>query len=398
MTTITFGSGGTYTNPYTAYTSLPSTFVDDYLLLQVGTVSSYSGTMNNLNTDYAGYTLIMQGNGDKITCSSTFFKAGGPSTGNVYIQDFNFVLGSRFFETSSTTSPSNDFEFHFRRNNITGEGAVAATVALELSMYTGFSKSYIYANNIKIVKSNATIWFIWLDGYKGGATEDVYIEDNFFEYNSTSTTNYFVYSDGVIYQAGALSLTFKRNYVNTTNATLTNTHTYLSDMSGLMTDTYTNANCSDFSVAHVGILFTVDNFLSIGESDNLYGVPKLGSVVYDDATQDTGILENVVGLNGISIGPNSHRAAGPYTPPILVNPPTGVLAEYTGTGVKITWTDSVLNNPGYESVYIYYETVSVESAFTIPKDTVVGGTQTYTIPYTELSTAPVWYVRLQHGA
>lgn len=385
MKIMTWGVGGSYATLKAAWDA--AVWDDDILFQQTGTASnSVNLTYKNQN----GYTAIVKGNGEACTIGSFLFTTSGTPNGDLILEDLVCSSYGLYYFTFSGIVQSL-YKFIVRRCEITLTGEDGCVL---YNMSSGYKEIEIYTNvfynNFSPVFARGVLAFRMSDlplGYR------ISVEDNFIITNG-SGNRYGFEITATSYSGDAI---MRRNYIKDAPSN----HAFLGNASAFSnstTDTYCSFLESSVTTTHDDIAFSTDNFISTGTEDPLYGVPKFGSPVYDDATQVSEIAENISGLNGIPIGPNSHRAAGPYTPPILVNPPTGVLAEYTGIGVKITWTDSATNDPGYESVYIYYETVSAESAFTIPKDSVVGGTQTYTISYVELSSAPVWYVRLQHGA
>lgn len=389
MVTLTFGSGGAYADFPTAFAA--ATWNDDHLFLQVGAASHASSWYD---VQRNGYTAIIKGNGDTYTISTTscaFRFTNIAATGDFIMEDLVFSHSSNSLESvillSTNTGVTTSFSFVFRRNR----GSVKY-VDFVFGGDSNFNILDFYANDI----SMNTDWFNNLGrtfrfNSAVHPTAFINIEDNKINRVGTAAP-----AQTVFYSAAPTQMRVKRNYVHgnwSTDALFTDATSRTID--GGAADTYCSFSDQYITATHDDILFTTDNFISIGESDPLFAVPKEGSPVYDDATQTSNITDNVVGLNGI---PVSYRSAGAYTSPIQINPPTGLAAEYTGTGVKLTWTDYAPVQVGYEKVNVFYEIVSVESAFTTAKATVDGGVEEYTISYAELTTFPIWYVRLSHGA
>lgn len=390
MKTVTFGNGGDYTAPSTAYTSV--VWDDDILFLQVG-VSSDSNWFNVSGQN--GYSAIFQGNGDAISVNtgadSWFNCQNAHPSGDLIIEHCTIIVNGAdtpIINNTRTGATASSYKHIIRYCDI--------TLNTGGKLYTGgsnnLSKLWIYGNHIRPNRvSPGSVGIINLASTLYANTS-IAIEDNFFDRSAAAASGYKVFR----LSSNTSTNSINRNYVNggfNSNSTLWDATTALA--SGATTDNYCSYVDTDLSVTHDEILFSTDNFLSIGTLDPLYGVPKSGSPVFDDATQLTNIPDNVIGLNGI---PVNYRAAGPYTPPVQINPPTGLTASYTGTGVLIEWTDYSPVQVGYEKVNVFYETVSIESAFTTAKATVNGGVEEYTIPYAELTASPVWYVRLSHGA
>lgn len=382
--TLTFGSGGTYADPYLAYNSTPATWSDAYILDQVG-ACTYSTSITLGSKDQNGFSLTIQGNGDTITCNTNFISVTS-ANGSAYIQDCTLTTtGYSINITSANNAGANAFELHFRRSKITT--SQNRTLYFNSSTFN-FGKVNFYANDI--TTAVAITDFIFMTGFVADSNQNLYVEDNFYTHTGGGTLEIIDSASEAI--EDAQSMFFRRNYFISPQAIL-NDFAYLSSIDGFVDDTYTSSACADISATHDEIPFTTDNFLSITGSDPEYGIPKAGSPVYDDALQTTNIPDNLLGLNGVTV---DYRAAGAYTPETQIQPPTGIAYTTEATGIKVTWTPYSPAQAGYEDVGLYYETIPDESAFTTLRATVPKGTNEYTIPYSELTSDFLWYVRLTH--
>lgn len=388
MTTVTWGSGGTYSNLKAALDA--QTFgSDDFLLEQVGTATD-SANISLVNYDLGGYTLIVRGNGDLWTCSTTASQGTitlGGVTGNIYFEDLNIDVNQNpsypFFNVTYLAAVTGNFDFHFRRCTVDlyGRYFLTATAADKV-----FANIYVYANDFTLSYASALDWFS-ITGLS--AYTSIYIEDNILMSTSTSFSGFMKAGNSII----ASQISMRRNYFG---LNLIGSF-FADDTSALVvngpSDNFSATEDSRLDATNDEIAFSTDNFESLIPSELLYARPKMTSILYTGASQTTDIADNIVGINGYTV---DHMAAGPYTPLTIVNPPTGVSTEYGVDGVTVTWTDTVQS--GYEKVYLYWETVPVESAFATSKANVNGGVETYTIPYSELTSSAVWYLRLKHGA
>lgn len=397
MVTLTYGAGGVYTNLNTAHQSTPSIWGDVYKLKQVGDCVETSDNILDLDTkDQNGYDLIVEGDLQYTHTLSPSFSfsilrvEGSARTGNVVVHDCSFASVSTSVNNSVVyiggSVAVNSYTLQIQLCDFDLGDARLVYVTGSYIDVPAFTNTYIYACRFRRTGSTASpVCFLdQTSGYSG--IWDIHLEDVTILNPLDTTCTLFTLDNA----AHADRIHLKRIYAE--NITTLASGAEPSDAS---TEVFVSTNITSVVTDNRGHTWDTSNFFSVSYGDILYGVPNVNSTMTTTASQTTNIPDNIVGLNGI---PVSNKAAGAYTPPVFVNPPTDISVEYTGTGVKIMWTDSVLNNPGYENVYIYYETVSAESAFAIPKDSVLGGIQTYTIPYADLSGASVWYVRLQHGA
>jgi hypothetical protein len=149
---------------------------------------------------------------------------------------------------------------------------------------------------------------------------------------------------------------------------------------------------TDLNTDHTGLAWSTDNFISIVAENPDYGVPQPLSTMTTEATQDTNIPENIIGLNGVTVGT---RAAGCYTPNLYVLSPTGVTVTPEETGNRVSWTNTV--QAEYPNTKIFWETVPAGSAFVTPKAEVEEGVTEFLVPFSQLATSPLWYTRLTHS-
>jgi len=244
----------------------------------------------------------------------------------------------------------------------------------------GGSEVNVYQNLIQDSSSDSIVFYV------GGTAKNINIEDNIILSGDTAVTALHVQTSGNqsfvnpkrIYKRGGSTAYFSGYGSLAVNAT---------------TECYSSLDESEVDVANRNIAFDTTNFVSVGESDANYLVPKATSVLYTAATQTTNIPENTIGFNGVTT--TRHTVGCMSTPPQIL-PPTGVTVTQSLSGVVLTWTNTVQS--GFEKTFIYYEIANADSLFVTPKASVLSGVTTYTIPYSALVGSERWYVRLAHGA
>jgi hypothetical protein len=163
---------------------------------------------------------------------------------------------------------------------------------------------------------------------------------------------------------------------------------------GSENETYSSGN--DLTVILNNRNHTKDtsNFVSVSVGIEGYYIPRFDSIMYIDATQDTNILANILGLNGLTV---THRAAGAYTPEENILSPINVdFEKIPNIGIKVTWTNTV--QPAYPSTDIYFEDTPARSSFNVPKKIVGLGVEEWTFLYTELGGIDIQHLRLSHSA
>lgn len=389
-TTMTWGAGGTYTGLVSAYAAI--TWNDDIVLEQVGTATDTSRV--DLTSDQNGYSLIIKGNGDlytnsystgsNITGLATFYASSASLTGDITIEDLNTDCGGFIHKlmTLSYTTTTGVYNVVVRRcflKNNTNQ-----TYAESNQIYiggAGINEIHFYCNDLDFLNLGVTggvnYSYIYLDGTIS------YAEDNILRAtNTTSGTKFGIRPSGT-------ACHIKRNYFRNLPS---NAVFYSLPTSG-QDDTYSDnvdSNLSPYN--HDQIAFSTDSFLSVSIGNPNYGIPKAGSPVYDDATQTSNIPDNLVGLNGVAV---TYRAAGPYTPSPVINPPaiTGYSKEPSGN--KVSWTPYSPAQEGFENVEVFWETIEPESAFQVSKATVAKGTNFFVIPYDQI-VGSLNYVRVRH--
>lgn len=390
--TLTFGAGGTYANPVLARDAIPALMTDNYILSQVGAVATYSNVffVSHSGLDQAGYSITVQGNGDPIDCTVDFIYIYLNTTGSVYFQGLT-VECDTFISVRDSNTNNNNYEFHARRNLVTHINPEFVEFPSS-DKETGFGKFFVYQNYTKGTAS--TLSWLLLYSFSGDLNQQLYFEDNFIEHTGVSTMK-LVSGLGTDYQSGAQTIHFRRNYVKIAGATVQNDYVYLADISNFVTDTYTNVPCTDISATHDEIPFDANNFRSVDALSEVYGIPKPGSPVYDDATQVTDIPDNIADIKGRAV---DYKAAGCYAPIEVIEPPTGLAYTPEATGIRLSWTPYAPAQSGYEDVSVFWELIPDESEFTAPKANVLKSTNSYLIPFSELDASPVWYARVSHDA
>lgn len=387
---VTWGAGGTYAGLYAAWTG--ETRDDDIQFLQTGTATDSSSLTH---IDQNGYSVTITGNGDLYTntfSGSTFVFSGSvQASGDIVIEHLNAsTVGGVYI--GYTTGTLSGFSIDVRYNK--WELSRTSTLFNCSDNTSGYVKINYYANHFiwsGIPSSNYYI-FNFSSGLGGKIPAGclVHIEDNFITHTTGHTNAYVIGISGT--PDGTISM--RRNYCTG----FSTDHTFYigaeANILNSVTDTYTDYAEADISATHDSISFDLTNFLSITPSSELYGIPKSTSVLYIDATQISDIPDNIVGLNGETV---DHRAAGAYTPAVVINPPTGISFTPTASGVNVTWTNTV--QAGYPNTEIYWESISALSAFETPRATVGSGVVEYTIPYSQLQavSSTLAYLRMTHG-
>lgn len=382
--TLTWGTGGTYSSLVSAWNA--AVWDDDIIFEQVGAASQSTLVGHK---EQNGYTATIQGNGDTLTTSTfLFYMNGTQATGNIYIQDLvvdqNYTNGY-IFRVVYTGAPTS-YVAHIRRCKFT---TTTARVMWVDNLAGGYSEVNMYACECTSDASATSALFdISANAIVSGTS--VYVEDIRFTTPISNVRT--IFKSGSSSIAGTIDI--KRIYCDGFNADATLTDaTTVTALGAFASDMFTSYSDTNLPVGNTGLAFSTDNFLSVTPADPDFGIPKQGSPVYDDASQTSNIADNILGLNDVAV---DYRAAGPYTPETQIQPPTGMAYTTEATGIKVTWTPYSPAQTGYEDVGVYYETIPDESAFTTLRATVLKGTNEYTIPYSELTSAPLWYVRLTH--
>lgn len=383
--TLTWGSGGVYSNLKAAWDD--AVWDDDIIFEQVGTATDNTAMSEKAR---GGYTAIVRGNGDTWTKSTgtNLFEIPA-ANGSLILEDLTYSHTTATYATHAfyTTAGGSDngYKLVVRRCNFTVKHS-------HLIRYDsgGFSDIEIYANDFTITSSYNDAFIAIFDTTPSFVY--MYIEDNFFSRTTSGTLK-------ILRIDFPTRTIFRRNYAY---GSFSSNGIFHDASSATCVDGISQNFCSfvdsyinGYDTTHDEIAFTLDNFLSVTGrgTDPNYGIPKVGSPVYDDASQTTNIPDNLVGLNNVAV---DYRAAGPYTPETQIQPPTGIAYTTEDTGIKVTWTPYSPAQAGYEDVGVYYDTIPDESAFTTLRATVLKGTNEYTIPYSELTSNPLWYVRLTH--
>lgn len=388
--TMTWGTGGTYTGLYSAW--IAAVWDEDIIFEQVGTASDVN-VIRSINQN--GYSAIIRGNGDLYTNTSTgscfTWSSLGYNgiTGNVTLEHLNIKSAGGFFiEFTAGSLTGFTLSIRYCKWELSRDNSNLFNWSIDNS---AFSHIYFYGNDIKWTASPTSNFSIISYSYNYVGTLS-YIEDNFFQLTTADNNCFVLYAT---INNPDNSITLKRNYAygfaNSSNVYFGTTK--LAAISGYSTEMYIDFTDSDITATHQNVAFSTLNFESVSIGQSNYGIPKQGSVVYDDASQTSNITDNIIGLNGVAV---NYRAAGPYTPEIQIRPPTGIAYTTEATGIKVTWTPYSPAQTGYEDVGIYYETIPDESAFATLRATVPKGTNEYTIPYSELTSDLLWYVRLTH--
>lgn len=383
MRTITFGDGGTHATLHAACSTLDSGLTDDTVLQKVGFVYEESTLTPAIPgyclTDLAhnGYKLILSGYKDKTGMNVQFYKRTTPSDGDLIIEDMvfetNFALMGASGSIVDVNGTAGTYKCVFRRNNVSQQSG-SDNVGVRMS--GGFSRFEVYSNSFKKYINPALA--VGLNSY---------VEDNIFfeESSSVDSESYFIAVPAV-----QTNIIMRRNYFRP-NSDIQNVYTGPVTAS-ISNNTASSRNTSDAAIKNVSD--DLSNFYSLSGSSVLYYVPLPTSVLSIGVPQDTNITDNIIGLNNVATTTKSY---GPYEQPIVISAPTNVIVQNLASGVRLTWQNAVDLDPQYTSTYIYYEPYNIETAFVSPKVALTTSTLTYTIPYTALTEAPMWYIKLSHG-
>lgn len=373
MNTVTWGTGGDYATLAAALAAYDFS-TGSVIMLQVG-ASSETGDVITQALDFQGYTCWIKGNKDYTTSidSRFLYINAGKLNGVLYVEGMKIdssSVSTAFIETNNTTGVASESIAFY--NNL-----IDTTVAEIIKTNSTTAETIYFYNNecscFKVIN-------------KSTDTENIYIEDCFFF--ATATTGDLMTVTGT---TSASKLYVRRVYI-TALTTLFSADIETSSPS-ISSEVYTDSSTTEVDAVNRSIAFTDANFNSVSPNNIEYGVPKTTSVLTITATQGTNIPDHNVGANAVTI---TTWAVGPYKPRVYLSLPTDISVDNLQSGVRVSWVNNA--DPGYEKTYLYWETVSVDEAFQVPKATVAAGLTEYEIPYSQLTESNIWYLRVTHGA
>lgn len=368
MTTITFGTGGDFATLKLAVESHDFS-TGSALFTQVGASTSIDIQITS-SIDFNGNVCWIKGDSDYATTCSTFMELSDSNTGDVYIEGLDLTCTLSMITTSDTLTTVNGLVSVFN-NKLTVYDIID-------SSSTTYRTYYIYNNEIE----ESTKLF---GGTYRGA---FYFEDNMYQSCLLVAGSPVIEADDA---TTAGNYIVKRNYIGDTRIALFDANV-VANTPNITTEFFVASASTEVVAGNRSLLFNTTNFNSIVDGVE-YGVPKSESVMTTTATQGTAIPTHSVGANGVTI---TTWAVGPYKPRVYLNLPLNVTVENIQSGAKITWTNNT--ETGYERTYLYWETISVDEAFATPKTYVESGISEYTIPYDQLESSSIWYLRVAHGA
>jgi hypothetical protein len=365
MRVVLFGAGETYTALHSAWVSEPR---DDYIIFRATSDTSCS-TFNN-NIDQGGYQVDIDLNGFDINWGVTFcILLNYEATGDINIYGGSF-----------SGDASNGLLYF---NDTTGSQLTAFKVSCH-DIHTDTDGELLY-EAISPSWANINIWNI------NGNVNDRYV------YKNTTTPVYFedITLDGnnivgyINHDSSVAASAFhaKRVYIRASGNSI------FANFTPDASDFYIDGNDTEIPIGNRGIAFSEDNFVSIVEANPNYAEPLETSIMWTGADQTTNIPENVLGLNGRTV---DRRAAGAYTPEPQILPPTNITRTREPEGLRVTWTNTV--QAEYPKTSLYWEPTSPQSSFTTAKVVKDSGVTEHIIPWIELSSHNLWYLRAIHSA